>query len=196
MSITSFGSFVFHPQMLGRISLIADTSSYLQCDGYSVHGGAPNASRAKRERTLALSHHRNGDISNFSKSSDMALLSNPSLSGLAKDNERRAFNFFRSRTSTQLSGFFASDIWDRSILQATFHEPAIRHAVLALGCLHEVFERSDKSILKRNVGCKFALEQYNLAITHLVKPAMKGQQAIDVCLIACMLFCCFEVSDY
>ena len=195
MSITSFGPFVFHPQILGRISPIADISDYLQCDGYSVHGGAPNASRAESEPTLALSHHRNGDVSIFSKSSDMVLLSDPSLSGLA-DNERRAFDFFRSRTSTQLPGFFASDIWDRSILQATFHEPAIRHAVLALGCLHEVFERSDKYILKQNVGCKFALEQYNLAITHLVKPAMKGQQAIDVCLIACMLFCCFEVSDY
>ena len=182
--------------MLGTISPIADISDYLQCDGYSVYGGAPNASRAKGKPTLALSHHRNGDISIFSKSSDMVLLSEPSLSGLANNNERRAFDFFRSRTSTQLPGFFASDIWDRSILQATFHEPAIRHAVLALGCLHEIFERSDRHILKQNVVCKFALEQYNLAITHLVKPAMKGQQAIDVCLIACMLFCCFEVSDY
>lgn len=121
--------------------------------------------------------------------------SNPNLSGLISDNERRAFDFFRSRTSTQLPGFFLSEIWDRVILQATFHEPVIRHAVLALGCLHECFERNDRFVPKRNIGCKFALEQYNLAIMHLVKPATTGQQAIDVCLIACMLFCCFEVSD-
>jgi len=73
----------------------------------------------------------------------------------------------------------------------------IKHAVLALGSLHERFSNDDRSILNPiwNKGeGGFALVQYNKAIQHLVKPVDNGQQAVDVCLIACMLFSSFEVS--
>ncbi len=95
-----------------------------------------------------------------------------------------------------MSGFFCSEIWDRLILQATHYEPAIRHAVLALGSLHERFENEDQSLHKptwsRDEG-GFALEHYNLAIQSLMNPVNSGRLNIDVCLIACMLFSSFEV---
>lgn len=113
--------------------------------------------------------------------------------------ERRCFDFFLNRTASQLSGFWDSDFWGCLILQATHHQPAIRHAVLALGSLHERFEAGDRSVLnpiwdKGEGG--FALKQYNQAIQHVVKPASEGQQAVDVCLIACLLFACFEVKPF
>ena len=130
------------------------------------------------------------------KDAEIILFNNPSPCGLASEEERRCFNIFRSRTSVQMAGFFSSEVWDRLILQATHYEPAIRHAVLALGSLHERFENEDQSLQKqtwsRDEG-GFALEHYNLAIQSLMNPVNCGRLNIDVCLIACMLFCSFEV---
>lgn len=116
---------------------------------------------------------------------------------LGSDDETRCFEFFRYRTSLQLAGFFSSEFWSNLVLRAAFHEPVIKHAILALSSLHERFSNGDETILytrwnKSEGG--FALVQYNQAIKHLVKHLNEGRQAIDVCLIACMLFSSFEVS--
>ena len=81
------------------------------------------------------------------------------------------------------------------ILRATIEEPVIRHAVLALSSIHERFMNGDLSTINpiRDKGeGGFALTQYNQAIQHLVKPANKVPQAVDVCLIACILFSAIE----
>ena len=91
-----------------------------------------------------------------------------------------------------LSGVFDPTFWTRLVLQATHHEPAIKHAVIALGALHESSEiksREDSSI--------FAMQQYGKAIECLVKPLREKQkQAADVALITCVLFVCFEVGSH
>jgi Fungal specific transcription factor domain/Fungal Zn(2)-Cys(6) binuclear cluster domain len=111
--------------------------------------------------------------------------------------ERRSFDFFQKRTAPQISGFFGGDIWERLLLQATYHEPSVRHAIIALGSLHERFEQDNGLVVHSDANGwsdDFALRNYNLAIKHLVEPlSSKGQQAIDVCLISCILFACFEV---
>ena len=86
------------------------------------------------------------------------------------------------------------------MLQATHHEPGIRHAAVALGCLHERFEsgalESSTSLESVDEG-GFALQQYMKAISFLVKPSREeGKQAAhDVALMTCVLFVCFEVSQ-
>ena len=129
--------------------------------------------------------------------SAMTVIASPLWDARGGGEERRCLDFFVNRTAIQLSGFWGSSFWDCFIIRATHHEPAIRHAVLALGSLHERFEAGDRSVLnpvwdKMEGG--FALKQYNQAIQQLIKPTNKGQRAVDVCLIACMLFACFEVS--
>jgi len=112
------------------------------------------------------------------------------------EEECRSFEYFRSRTAHQLSGFFDSSFWDRLLLQATHCEPALRHAVLALSSLHERFELRDETIqhpLWKGSEGGFALQHYNDAIGALIKPSHESQQAVDVCLMSCMLFACFEV---
>ena len=112
--------------------------------------------------------------------------------------EMRSFDYFRGRTVPQLCGYFESEFWNRFVLRTAFHEPAIRHAIVALGSLHERFEASDPLISRSNsqkVDGGFALEQYNRAIRYLLKPITEsGRQALDVALTACALFTCFEVS--
>lgn len=127
----------------------------------------------------------------------MVVVPNSIFQTQGSNEERRCFDFFLNRTTSQLSGFWVSDFWGCFILQAAHHQPAIRHAVLALGSLHERFEAGDRSVVspiwdKGEGG--FALQQYNQAIQQLIKPTSEGEQAIDVCLIACLLFACFEVK--
>ncbi|KAL6722228.1 hypothetical protein ACLMJK_001335 [Lecanora helva] len=67
--------------------------------------------------------------------------------------------------------------------------------MLALGSLHERFVDGDKSVVNPIWGKGeggFALVHYNKAIQQLIQPVQENQQAIDVCLIACMLFSAFE----
>lgn len=160
--------------------------TFTQCDGYTVSYADPCPSYGK----CAVAEPIN-----------LAMVAIPSLvSGVRGTyEERRCFDFFLNRTAPQLSGYWDSDFWDCLITRATHHQPAIRHAVLALGSLHERFEAGDRSVLSPIWGKGeggFALKQYNQAIQQLVKPASQGQQSVDVCLVACLLFACFEVSPF
>ena len=69
--------------------------------------------------------------------------------------------------------------------------------MVALASLHELFENDDNSILSSNHDLAhggFALQQYNCAISCLIKPVTDGgQQTVDTLLVACILFACFEV---
>lgn len=160
--------------------------TFIQCDGYSISYADPCPIYDKCAVTEPI---------------NSAMVAIPSLISGVKGNyeERRCFDFFLNRTASQLSGFWDSDFWDCLLIRATHHQPAIRHAVLALGSLHERFEAGDRSVLSpiwdRGEG-GFALKQYNQAIHQVVKPASEGQQSVDVCLIACLLFACFEVSPF
>jgi len=117
------------------------------------------------------------------------------ISGTSR--ERSCFEFFRSYTIPQLSGF-DTNFWNRLLLQATHHEPAIRHAAIGLGSLHQRFESDKNSVLGLNKNTDsdgFALQQYVKAIRLLIQPIHdRGKQAADVVLMTCVLFICFEVS--
>lgn len=64
--------------------------------------------------------------------------------------ERRCFAFFRARTVHEISGYFPSDFWEQVVPRATYYEPCLKHAVIALASLHERFEKGDREILMSN----------------------------------------------
>jgi hypothetical protein len=87
------------------------------------------------------------------------------------------------------------------VLQACHHNAAIRHAAIALGSLHEQSATISPPVplgIGDLVTGSFALQQYNKAIQALLKPIpgsiRKPQQKVDVALITCILFACFDVS--
>lgn len=108
--------------------------------------------------------------------------------------ERRAFHFFRTNSVMAFQGYFDSEFWSRLILQASHSKPTIRHAVIALGSLHETTQNKDSAALKSGkANNKFALQQCNKAIASLNKElSLKGQRSIEVLLMSCVLFVCFE----
>jgi hypothetical protein len=149
-----------------------------KCDGYGPNKEAPS------------------DLSNACSG---ALSRSPSVEFLGSEKERRSFHFFQQETAPQLTGFFGHNFWESYLLQAAHHEPSIRHAILALGSLHEALEQDSGLNVQSHTSRPtddFILENYNQAIKSLVRPvSQKGQQAIDVCLISSILFACLEVSS-
>lgn len=111
---------------------------------------------------------------------------------LQSKQERRCFDFFRCRTIPQLTGPFESPFWDHLLLQATYHEPALQHAAVALGALHERYELRRSNHIENDHA--FALQQYVKALRFVTTPMReRGKQAVDVALMTCVLFVCFEV---
>lgn len=110
--------------------------------------------------------------------------------------ERRAIDFFYHCTSVNLSGAFRPDFWQKSVLQLSNGPPCLRHAIAALGAIHERFS---SGLPLQNTALKvtddrnylFALRQYNAAINEL-RTAMTGNCPAEVILLCCILFVCFE----
>lgn len=111
-----------------------ELADVIQCDGYSMFYEDPNPPYKKC--TLVKPNN-----------SAAVVIPNAIFEMRGTYEERRCFEFFLTRTASQLSGFWDSDFWNCLILRATHHQPAIRHAVLALGSLHERFEAGDRSVM-------------------------------------------------
>ena len=125
--------------------------------------------------------------------------------------ELRAIGFFHHKTAPSLSSYFDADFWTRLVFQMSYNEPAIRHAMVALGSLHEKRETGIKmvpsmlpdvhpadegvpmALMKHLDGQseQFALNQYNKAIIHLSK-RLNTEASTEVALLACILFVCIE----
>lgn len=111
------------------------------------------------------------------------------------DNEQRSLQFFRTRTAVIFAGYCDSGFWDRVVLQVGSTEPAVRHAVVALGSLHEYLD-SQKQVVKYDLKHKslhFSLQQYTKAIASLHQSLSAGTQLpVEVVLICCALFISIE----
>jgi hypothetical protein len=120
--------------------------------------------------------------------------------GALSNKERRSLEYFQQRTAPQLAGYFASQLWDVALLQAANQVPSLRHALIAVGSIHERFEAEDPSIFRSNTDREqggFALQQYIKAIRGLTDPLVRQRElSLDVALMSCILFTCFEVSPF
>ncbi|KAL8709529.1 MAG: hypothetical protein Q9220_005771 [cf. Caloplaca sp. 1 TL-2023] len=157
------------------------------CDGYRA---AIPESRPRK---------RGNDGSHHACTALVQLASPPSFEVFEDAVEQRSFAFFQERTVNEIVGCFPDTFWAKLVPLSTHYEPAIKHAVIALGSLHERFEQGDRSILKSNRDVMeggFALHQYTKAISHLVRPRKGNDKPpLDTSLVACVLFACFEGKE-
>ncbi|RAH83196.1 hypothetical protein BO86DRAFT_53618 [Aspergillus japonicus CBS 114.51] len=155
------------------------TSTGRVCDGYEIPPPSPPSSL-----TTLQSNPFTRPLVPRSLSDDL----------LISNQERRSFQFFIAKTALQLAGDFECIFWERLLLQSAHHEPAIRHVTVALGSLHERLERDAGTLYQpgsQTMHDPFALRQYICAMRCLM-PAPGGSQPLDVCLMSCILFACFE----
>ncbi|KAI1622002.1 hypothetical protein EDD37DRAFT_636834 [Exophiala viscosa] len=106
--------------------------------------------------------------------------------------ESRALEFFQLRTVSALNYPFTSQIWSRHILLVSHYEPAIRHAVIALSSLHELF-LANENLEDDSAEVESATKHYAKAIKLVVdSDFVQNDQAADVALSTCILFTCYE----
>jgi hypothetical protein len=101
--------------------------------------------------------------------------------------QMRAFTYFRERTAIELAG----PIWQGSfftgiLLAIADSEPTVRHAVTALGALHETYGRTSTVAVPT-----FALSQYGKSIKGIVE-LETTEESVEVVLTSCILFALLE----
>lgn len=111
-------------------------------------------------------------------------------------DEKRSFDFFTHVTAPCLSGELDALFWQVLVLQICQTEPAVRHAVLAIGSLHEGMIRATTRTPytdTENRRNPFALHQYNRAIACLLDQMRAVDARPLVLLLTCVLFVCIEL---
>lgn len=78
------------------------------------------------------------------------------------------------------------------MLQISQHEPAVRHAVLAVSSLHEGLGASFSDGALSHPQQSFALQQYNKAISRLLEQMNNPLTKPLASLLTCVLFVCIE----
>lgn len=120
----------------------------------------------------------------------------PISAELGSEQERHYFSFFHKNTAAVLAGYFDSSFWERLVLQVSVSEPAVRHAIVALGSLHEFHEKNqllEADISLENKQLLFCLKQYTKSICHLNRHiAAAKSPLVDIVLICCVLFITLE----
>ncbi|KIW70691.1 hypothetical protein PV04_02936 [Phialophora macrospora] len=169
----------------------------LVCDGYGVWGGGgkpygPDGYRSKSPRPPRP------EVSRACGGS----LTHTFGTGMSPE-QHASFEMLRLKMGVKLSGIFDSDFWDKLVLQASVDEPAVLHAVAAIGSAY----RSDRlakndhgygqtrEVSNREMDSEGtrALLEYNMAIRCLTAHLSRTDIcSLRVALITCMLFICFE----
>jgi hypothetical protein len=113
------------------------------------------------------------------------------------------FQYFCGETCYGLSGVFEFAIWNRIVLQASFHHPFIRHAIITLANM----SKNVKSALNRpehvvshtsptSQACRRALRHYNRFLEDARKALDGGHQPTRIALIVCLLIICVETLQW
>jgi len=137
------------------------------CEGYAP---TPPKDRNEAGQPLVI-------ISYVAPESSISLL--PGVSS----REKRSLDFFRTRTVLEIFPFVD---WPEHVLRTSCYEDAIRHAIVALGALHEDYQGMSQ------MDSGFAMLEYSKAMKQVMKLDMRGSASTDVALISCILFACFE----
>lgn len=104
--------------------------------------------------------------------------------------EIRSYQYFHERSAKQLTGFYDHYFWNELILPSSRYEPSIRHALAALGGLHESIDLSWENRDRKSRLESFACEQYGKSICHLTSKSHPPTS--EVAMITCLLFMCYE----
>ena len=130
-------------------------------------------------------------------------LHRPSIGLPFEPHEGLYFQLFRERTASELSGFFDSSFWTRSVLQECHSEEAIRHAVIALGALYKTLEKMSESppsspsehfdpVDNAVRHWEVSFRHYSRALQCMVTSTSPDQATQRTSLMATVLLACFD----
>lgn len=158
------------------------------CGGYNIIIDVPR--RKLQENSYLDCKNRIASIQPKPTTSPDSL---PSLDPM----EYRAFEHFRSNTVPELAGLRSAEFWRCIILPASYSEPAILHASLALSYAHKfrAEQKSGRNQLSSHGIRTAAFAEYNKAIRFLNERIVNHEHAssLRVILITCMMFIVLEL---
>ncbi|OAP60383.1 hypothetical protein AYL99_05385 [Fonsecaea erecta] len=99
--------------------------------------------------------------------------------------ESQSFQFFLEKTSELISVYSQPHLWTVLLPQATWHQPSIKHSLIALASLHRYLTTVGPASQRANHNFVF---HYNSAISALIT----DKPSIDVVLAACVIFWALE----
>lgn len=105
-------------------------------------------------------------------------------------DERWYLDFFRKHTSVQCAGYFYDEFWQRLVHQVSDIQPAVCHAVIAMGYLDYRFINSRVGRKTEPLSMAFHLQQCNKAIAHLRHSLMDGRMGrwrMEPALVTCVI---------
>lgn len=105
-------------------------------------------------------------------------------------DERWYLEFFRQNTSMQCAGYFYDEFWQRLVHQVSDTQPAVCHAVIAMGSLNYRFLRSRMGGISEPLNTAFPLQQCNKAIVHLRQNLTNGHMTrlrMETALVTCVI---------
>ena len=122
--------------------------------------------------------------------------SNPYVGFTGTDQERRGFEYFHWETAQHIGGALNLDCVYRLILQTGQSNPAVRSAVIALGCITEQLQANSALTFDKaqsNNYLEFPQAQYRQALRQLREQLITGpHRAERLAMISCFLFTVFE----
>ncbi|KAK5993313.1 putative transcriptional regulatory protein C15D4.02 [Cladobotryum mycophilum] len=127
----------------------------------------------------------------------------PSSTLALQHTEGLYFELFRIQTASELSGYFNSTFWTQRVLQECHYEPAIRHAVIALGALYKTLEQSCEPDATPMAGAmsrldsvmchwQVAIRQYSEACNSIISLKEGSLATNRTLLMASVLLTCFD----
>ncbi|KAH8652414.1 hypothetical protein BX600DRAFT_386909 [Xylariales sp. PMI_506] len=130
-------------------------------------------------------------------------LHRPNINLPFEPQEGLYFQLFRERTASELSGFFDSSFWTRSVLQECHSEESVRHSVVALGALYKTLEKmceSPPGSPSENFNpadhvmrhWEVAFRHYSLALKSIISHSSQDQGTQRTSLMATVLLACFD----
>ena len=146
-----------------------------KCDGYEAH--APVAAQGTSKRVAARAPALS--IASYAIPFRMP----------GSQQDRQIIHYFCVQGSCDIAGYLSSSFWSETVLQASHHDAAARHALVALSSLHLDYATSDEADQPRIE----VLNQHGRALRALRKRVEAGgPDCTRTALICCILFYSFE----
>lgn len=167
-------------------SCVRCTSTGRKCDGYDFVKDPPSTSTSVASRT------------SLPRSTSTSLFQPASVSTAFPGDaqERQIFHRFRSVTVPALTGGSETEFWENLVLRVGQQEPVIRNTIIALGTLHEDYQKRGGKFDKNHIRAppyQRALTLNHKAIGQLNSLIQKQDCDPKLAIIASILFACFEV---
>jgi hypothetical protein len=130
---------------------------------------------------------------NTQKSRPLSRNITPTLSG--SSDGLHYLEFYHYCAGPLLSSKFDNGFWSRTALQMAHSESAIRHALVALGYLHQTEPgnlKHARSVFTSGYQNRTFLFHYNTAVRSLIDRMNEPSYVPEVGLVTCLLFVCIE----